>query len=137
MGEQAKRLLSQIRTITKALWVCHRFLWKRFTANASCSRVFERTLMAIPMIHRTIRHCRATQDCLAEIRPSEIRAIELAAPAVHRIPFGCETPQTRMGKIGFGKVTQITGSIAHLASMQPRAGEINAIKTRVIQNSLA
>src|SRR5260363_258395 len=54
MGEQAKRLLSQIRTITKALWVCHRFLWKRFTANASCSRVFERTLMAIPMIHRTI-----------------------------------------------------------------------------------
>src|SRR5260364_417800 len=68
MGEQAKRLLSQIRTITKALWVCHRFLWKRFTANASCSRVFERTLMAIPMIHRTIRHCTATQDCLAEIR---------------------------------------------------------------------
>src|SRR5260363_417116 len=68
MGEQAKRLLSQIRTITKALWVCHRFLWKRFTANASCSRVFERTLMAIPMIHRTIRHCSATQDCLAEIR---------------------------------------------------------------------
>src|SRR5260363_269582 len=74
---------------------------------------------------------------VAEIRPSEIRAIELAAPAVHRIPFGCETPQTRMGKIGFGKVTQITGSIAHLASMPTRAGEINAIKTRVVQNSLA